>query len=176
MKPELGFTYWGSCAQYVAIHQADINLVALPGMLDFATAASLGCRFVTAFRAVVDQSKASAGQWVAVHGCGGVGLSAIMIANAVCANVVAIHIGKEELQLARELGAAATVNAAEVADVAAAVIEVTRGGAQVSLDGLGHLRLGVALFERSRTGYAPTPAGEDLASTSARVAAEVHGV
>lgn len=133
-----GFTHWGSFAQYVGIHQADINLVALPETLDFATAASLGCRFVTSFRAVVDQGKASAGQWVAVHGCGGVGLSAIMIANAVGANVVAVDISAEKLQLARELGAVATVNATEVADVAEAVIEVTRGGAHVSLDALGH--------------------------------------
>ncbi|MGR4069679.1 zinc-dependent alcohol dehydrogenase family protein [Billgrantia sp. C5P2] len=133
-----GFTHWGSFAQYVAIHQADINLVALPETLDFATAASLGCRFVTSFRAVVDQGKASAGQWVAVHGCGGVGLSAIMIANAVGANVVAIDISQEKLRLARELGAIATVNAAEVANVPEAVIEVTRGGAHVSLDALGH--------------------------------------
>lgn len=133
-----GFTHWGSLAQYVGIHQADINLVALPETLDFATAASLGCRFVTSFRAVVDQGKASAGQWVAVHGCGGVGLSAIMIANAVGANVVAVDISAEKLQLARELGAVATVNATEVADVAEAVIEVTRGGAHVSLDALGH--------------------------------------
>ncbi len=133
-----GFTHWGSFAQYVGIHQADINLVALPETLDFATAASLGCRFVTSFRAVVDQGKASAGQWVAVHGCGGVGLSAIMIANAVGANEVAVDISAEKLQLARELGAVATVNATEVADVAEAVIEVTRGGAHVSLDALGH--------------------------------------
>ncbi|MGL6212288.1 zinc-dependent alcohol dehydrogenase family protein [Billgrantia desiderata] len=133
-----GFTHWGSFAQYVGIHQADINLVALPETLDFAKAASLGCRFVTSFRAVVDQGKASAGQWVAVHGCGGVGLSAIMIANAVGANVVAVDISAEKLQLARELGAVATVNATEVADVAEAVIEVTRGGAHVSLDALGH--------------------------------------
>ncbi len=110
----------------------------LPDTLDFATAASLGCRFVTSFRAVVDQGKTSAGQWVAVHGCGGVGLSAVMIANAVGANVVAIDISDEKLALARALGAVATVNAAQVAHVAEAVIEITRGGAHVSLDALGH--------------------------------------
>lgn len=133
-----GFTHWGSFAQYVALHQADINLVALPETLDFATAASLGCRFVTSFRAVVDQGRTSTGQWVAVHGCGGVGLSAVMIANAVGANVVAIDISEEKLNLARTLGAVATVNAAKVANVAEAVIEMTQGGAHVSLDALGH--------------------------------------
>ena len=133
-----GFTHWGSFAELVAIHQADLNLVALPDSMDFATAASLGCRFATSFRAVVDQGKVGAGQWVAVHGCGGVGLSAVMIANAVGANVIAIDIDDQKLALARELGAVATINGASVADVPEAVIELTRGGAHVSLDALGH--------------------------------------
>ena len=133
-----GFTHWGSFAQYVSIHYADVNLVALPETLDFATAASLGCRFVTSFRAVVDQGRVSAGQWVAVHGCGGVGLSAIMIAGAAGANVVAVDISEQALALARQLGAVATVNAAQVADVVEAVAEITQGGAHVSLDALGH--------------------------------------
>lgn len=133
-----GFTHWGSFAEYVAIHQADINLVALPETLDYATAASLGCRFATSFRAVVDQGKASAGQWVAVHGCGGVGLSAVMIAHALGANVVAIDISDAKLALARAVGAVATVNATQVANVVEAVREITQGGAHVSLDALGH--------------------------------------
>jgi len=133
-----GFTHWGSFAEYVAIHFADLNLVALPESMDFATAASLGCRFATSFRAVVDQGKAGAGQWVAVHGCGGVGLSAVMIASAVGANVVGIDIADDKLALARELGAIATVNSKEVADVPEAVMEITQGGAHVSIDALGH--------------------------------------
>lgn len=133
-----GFTHWGSFAEYVGIGYADLNLVRLPDDLDFTTAASLGCRFVTAFRAVVDQGKTSAGQWVAVHGCGGVGLSAIMIANAVGANVVAIDISDSALELARALGAVATVNASRESDVVEAVRGITQGGAHVSLDALGH--------------------------------------
>jgi len=133
-----GFTHWGSFAEYVGIHYADVNLVALPDTLAFDTAASLGCRFVTSFRAVVDQGRVSAGQWVAVHGCGGVVLSAIMIASAAGANVVAVDISEQALALARQLGAVATVNANQVADVVEAVVEITQGGAHVSLDALGH--------------------------------------
>lgn len=132
-----GFTHWGSFAEYVGIHQADLNLVSLPESMGFATAASLGCRFATAFRAVIDQGKVNAGQWVAVHGCGGVGLSAVMIAAAAGANVIGVDLDPEKLLLARELGAVATINGRE-ADVPEAIRTITRGGAHVSLDALGH--------------------------------------
>lgn len=133
-----GFTHWGSFAEYVSIHHADVNLVTLPDTMDFTTAASLGCRFVTSFRAVVDQGNVSAGQWVAVHGCGGVGLSAIMIANSIGANVIAVDVTDDKLALAKSLGAYATINATSVADVAEAIKEITRGGVHVSIDALGH--------------------------------------
>ena len=133
-----GFTHWGSFAEYVSIHYADVNLVALPETMDFTTAASLGCRFVTSFRAIVDQGRVSAGQWVAVHGCGGVGLSAIMIASAMGANVVAIDVADDKLALASSLGARFTVNATREPRVVAAVKALTHGGAHVSVDALGH--------------------------------------
>ena len=132
-----GFTHWGSFAEYVAIQRADINLVHLPVELTYEAAASLGCRFMTSFRAVVDQGQVAGGQWVAVHGCGGVGLSAIMIAHALGASVIAIDITDEKLDFARTIGAAATINAAETEDVVANVLEITQGGAHVSMDALG---------------------------------------
>ena len=132
-----GFTHWGSFAEYVAVHYADVNLVRLPEELDYVTAASLGCRFVTSYRAVVAQGKVTAGQWVAVHGCGGVGLSAVMIANALWASVVAVDISDEKLDLARSVGAAETVNAVTVDNVVDRIRDITRGGADVSIDALG---------------------------------------
>ena len=133
-----GFTHWGSFAEYVALHHADLNVVALPESVDFATAASLGCRFATAFRAVVDQGRTQAGQWLVVHGCGGVDLSAVMIANALGANVVAVDITLGKLQLARELGAAVLIDSTSVKDVPQVIKGATGGGAHVSLDALGH--------------------------------------
>ena len=133
-----GFTHWGSFAEYTSIHYADTNLVQLPDNISFATAASLGCRFATSFRAVIDQGNVTAGQWVAVHGCGGVGLSAIMIANAIGANVIAIDISDEKLTLSKTVGAVATVRADKVSNVAEAVIEISKGGVDVSIDALGH--------------------------------------
>jgi len=132
-----GFTGWGSFAQYVALRYADVNLVRLPEEIDFVTAASLGCRFATSFRAIVAQGRVAPGQWVAVHGCGGVGLSALMIARALDARVIAVDIDEKVLALAARLGAAVTIDAREKTDVPGLIREMTGGGADVSIDALG---------------------------------------
>ncbi|MGW1495646.1 zinc-dependent alcohol dehydrogenase family protein [Streptomyces sp. NPDC002402] len=133
-----GFTHWGSFAEYVPVHHADTNLVALPDEMSFSTAASLGCRFATAFRAVVAQGRVRPGEWVAVHGCGGVGLSAVMIAAACGARVVAVDVSPDALELARTFGAEVCVDASALgAGVADAVRSAAGGGAHLSLDALG---------------------------------------
>ena len=132
-----GFTHWGSFAEYVAIQYADINLVKIPGEVDFITAASLGCRFATSFRAVVDQGRLERGKWLAVHGCGGVGLSAILIGRALGARVIAVDITGSKLEFAKTIGADAGINAARSADVAEEIREISGGGVHVSIDALG---------------------------------------
>jgi D-arabinose 1-dehydrogenase-like Zn-dependent alcohol dehydrogenase len=131
-----GFTGPGSFAELVAVHAADANLVALPADVDFVTAACLGCRFATAFRAVTAHGRVRPGDWLAVHGCGGVGLSAVMIGAALGARVLAVDVSAAALARARELGAEAAVEAG-TADLAAAIRELTGGGAHVSIDALG---------------------------------------
>jgi alcohol dehydrogenase len=132
-----GFSGWGSFAEFVALEFADLNLVRLPEDMDHATAAGLGCRFVTSFSAVVDKARVKPGEWVAVHGCGGVGLSAVMIAAAMGAQVVAVDLTDEKLALAKAMGAVAVVNASQV-KVVDAIRQITGGGAHVSIDALGH--------------------------------------
>jgi len=135
-----GFTHWGSFAELVAVDFADVNLVALPESVSFEVGASLGCRFATAFRAVVDQGRAREGEWVAVHGCGGVGLSVVMIAAALGTRVIAVDVNDDTLDLARRLGAAVTVNASREDDVAACIMDASDHGAHLSLDALGDRR------------------------------------
>ncbi len=128
-----GFSGWGAFAEYVAIPYAE-NLVRLPETLSFVEAASLGCRFMTAFHALTAQGRVRAGEWVAVHGCGGVGLSAVMIAAALGGRVIAVDIDAEKLALARSLGAEHTVlSKGPVREIH----ELTGGGAHVSVDALG---------------------------------------
>src|SRR4051812_16501824 len=98
-----GFTHWGSFAELVALDWADVNLVPLPDAVGFDAAAGLGCRFATAYRAVLQVGRLAPGEWVAVHGCGGVGLSAVMIAVAAGARVVAVDLSDDALALARSL-------------------------------------------------------------------------
>jgi len=131
-----GFTGWGSFAQYVALPHAELNLVRLPETLGFVEAAALGCRFMTAFAAITVHGRPAEGEWVAVHGCGGVGLAAVMIAAAAGARVAAVDIDPAKLRLARELGAELACDA-RAGDAAAAIAEATGGGAHVSLDALG---------------------------------------
>ena len=132
-----GFTHWGSFAEYVALDFADTNLVKLPAQINDVTAATLGCRFITSFRAIVAQGKVSKGQYVAVHGCGGIGLSAIMIARALGAHVIAIDINDETLNFAKSLGAESSINATNHNHIIEEIKSLTNGGAHVSIDALG---------------------------------------
>jgi alcohol dehydrogenase len=131
-----GFTHWGSFAELVALHAADTNLVAVPGAVDLATAAGLGCRFATAFRALAARARLIEGEWVTVIGAGGVGLSAVMIARALGARVVAVDRNPEALGVAADLGAD-HVLLADGTDVPAAVADLTGGGSHIAVDAVG---------------------------------------
>ncbi len=169
-----GFTGPGSFAERVAIHAADMNLVRLPDSIDHVTAASLGCRFATAFRALTAHGRVGAGDWLAVHGCGGVGMSAVMIGSALGARVIAVDINGAALERATALGAEAVVDAGADPDVPGTIREITRGGAAVSVDALGspatavdsvrclrrrgrHVQVGLLLGEAATP---PIPMGE----------------
>ncbi len=132
-----GFTAWGSFAEYVSIPHADVNLVPLPEGLGFVEAASLGCRFITSFRAVVVQGRTAPGEWVVIYGCGGVGLSAVMIAAAMGAQVIGVDVKDEALDLARALGATHVVNSRRQPQIIEAIQDLTGGGAHVAIDALG---------------------------------------
>ncbi len=130
-----GFTGWGSFAELVALDHADVNLVAL-GDEPAPTAAALGCRVATAFRAVTDVAAVRAGEWVAVHGCGGVGLSVIGVAVAGGARVVAVDPAPAARELAAEFGAEVVVDPAG-GDTVAEIAERTGCGAHASFDAVG---------------------------------------
>ena len=130
-----GFGTPGAYAEYVAV-PFDHNLVHLPPSMTPALAAGLGCRVTTAWHALTDRAAVQAGEWVAIHGTGGVGLSALLLAKMLGAQVVVVDIVDEKLAHAKEHGADATVNAAKT-NAAEAIRDLTGGGAQVSIEALG---------------------------------------
>lgn len=134
-----GFTGPGSFAEYVVVRAAATNLVRLPDDLGDVEAAVLGCRFATSYRALTAHARVEPGQWVSVHGCGGVGLSAVVIAASFGARVLAVDVDRTALRLAAELGADSTadVSGATPAEVGSLVRDRTGGGAHVSVDALG---------------------------------------
>ena len=130
-----GFDGWGGFAEYVALPAADVNLVKLPPQVDADIAAALGCRVATAYRAVATIGRVRAGEEVAVHGAGGVGLAALAIARALGARVIVIDPSPAARDAALRLGAAAALEPSP--DLVEAVRDVTAGGPHVSLDAIG---------------------------------------
>jgi D-arabinose 1-dehydrogenase-like Zn-dependent alcohol dehydrogenase len=166
-----GVSYWGAFGEYVAVRYADVNLVRLPDTISFVDAASMACRYMAAFHGIVDQANVRGGEWVVVHGAGGMGLSAIQIAVALGGKVIAVDVSGKALAAARELGAVHTIDSGTDKPVEA-IRTLTNGGAQVSIDALGiaetcansvlslrklgrHIQLGHTT--RKEAGYVPLP-------------------
>jgi alcohol dehydrogenase len=131
-----GFTHWGSFAESVVVHVADTNLVSIPDEIGFTAAASLGCRFATAYHALTARAGLTAGEWLTVIGAGGVGLSAVMIAKALGARVIAVDRHPEALEVASRLGADHVLQSRGAA-VSTAIQELTKGGSHVAIDAVG---------------------------------------
>jgi len=136
-----GFTLPGSYAESVVVPHADVNLVGLPDAVGFAEAAGLGCRFGTAYHALHARGRVAEGEWVAVFGCGGVGLSTVIVAVAAGARVIATDVAPAALARAEALGA---VVVPMDSDVVATVRARTGGGAHVSVDAFGSRATSVA--------------------------------
>lgn len=133
----VGFSGFGAFAERLAVPHANFNLVMLPDHMDFTTAAGMGCRVTTAFRGLVDRAQLQSGEWLVVHGAGGVGLSAVMIAAALGAKILAVDVNDEALAMAQTLGADAVLNVSGLDRVGERVRDITGGGAHVSIDALG---------------------------------------
>ncbi|WP_285024692.1 zinc-dependent alcohol dehydrogenase family protein [Plantibacter sp. ME-Dv--P-122b] len=134
-----GFTHWGSYAELVALHDADVNLIPVPESLDAGAAALLGCRFATAFRGLVHRAGLRSGERLLVVGCGGVGLSAAMIGVALGAEVIAVDIDASALARAASIGVTHTIDSSglDEAAVLARIVDAAPAGVQVSVEALG---------------------------------------
>ena len=174
-----GFTHFGSFAQDVEIHNADFNLVRLPDELSFESAASLGCRFATSFRGLVDRAKVQVDDFVAIIGCGGVGLSAIMIAKAFGARTIAVDISDLALAKAKAIGADFIINSGK-SDALVEVLTLTGDGADIAIDALGSeatSTLGILALRRRgkylQLGLLPSESGKSSIPMARAIAYEL---
>jgi D-arabinose 1-dehydrogenase-like Zn-dependent alcohol dehydrogenase len=147
----VGIHFNGGYGRLAAVPAADVNLVHLPDEVDFLSASALGCRFMTSYHGIVNRAMVKPGESVAVFGAGGIGLSAVQIASALGARVIAVDIDDKKLEWAKREGADATVNASK-ANAVEAVKETTNGGADVSVDALGSSKTAIAAVSSLRKG------------------------
>jgi propanol-preferring alcohol dehydrogenase len=127
-----GITRDGGFAEYANVPAR--SLVKVPKGISFEEAALLGCGGLTSYHALKDLAQVNSRDTVAIYGLGGLGMSAIQIAKASDARVIAVDIVEEKLKLAEKLGADCTLNANEI-NVPAKIRELTNGkGADAALN------------------------------------------
>ena len=127
--------------------------------LSHAEAALFGCAVLTGAGAVINTARVQAGQSVAVLGLGGVGFSSLLAALAAGArDVVAIDLSDAKLQLAKSLGATATVNAG-AADAAEQVRAITKGGVDFAFEMAGAIPALELAWKITRRGGSTVTAG-----------------
>lgn len=125
-----GYSVDGGMSQYAKV-TADYA-VKVPDGLDPAQASSITCAGVTTYKAL-KEADLRPGQTVVIFGAGGLGNLAVQYAKKVFnAQVVAVDINKDKLDLAKEVGADIVINGREVEDVAGAIQEQT-GGAHAAV-------------------------------------------
>lgn len=115
----------------------DTNAVILPRDYPLEWAAALSCGVTTGASSVLRVMNPPAGSTFVVIGAGAVGLGALMAAHvAGCSTIVAVDLLADRRNLALELGATHVLDGAD-ADLAAAILEITRGGADFLVDAVG---------------------------------------
>jgi alcohol dehydrogenase len=135
------------------------SLVKIDEDLPLTEAALFGCAVLTGVGAVVNTAGVKPGQSVVVIGLGGVGLASLLGAVASgAAQIVAVDLRADKLDLALSLGATAVVNGAD-ADAVAQVRALTDGGADFAFELAGSVRALENAVKMTRRGGVTVTAG-----------------
>lgn len=140
----------GGFAEYIAVPASDI--FKLPDEVPLVEGAIISDAISTPYHAVVNRAKLKPGDSAVVYGCGGVGLNTVQMATVAGANVIAVDISPEKLDLAKQLGAVETINAKDVEDVAKTVRKLTGGGVDVAFEVIGNPDTIQNAYESTRWG------------------------
>jgi S-(hydroxymethyl)glutathione dehydrogenase / alcohol dehydrogenase len=116
----------------------EIGAVKIDEDIDMRVAALIGCGVLTGVGAAMNTANIQKGDTVAVVGCGGVGLNVIQGARiAGAGEIIAIDMNETKLQMAKEFGATATVNASQTDPVSQVMAMTGERGADVALEVIG---------------------------------------
>ena len=144
-------------AEYATVSRR--SAVRIDGALPLDEAALFGCAVLTGVGAVVNTARVRVGSSVAIVGLGGVGLAALLGANAAGARqIVAVDLSDDKLELAKALGATHTFNAANP-DCKDEIRQATSGGVGFALEFAGSVRALELAYGITRRGGTTVTAG-----------------
>ena len=156
-------------------------LVKIDKSVPFEHAALFGCGVVTGVGSVINTARAKPGQFIAVVGLGGVGLSAVLAALAIgSGKVLALDLSEEKLAFARELGVHHALNAGD-ADVQAQISALTGGGVHIAIETAGSNRALQMAYDITRRGGTTVTAGmpgpeAEITLSHLKIAAEERSI
>ena len=156
-------------------------LVKIDKSVSFEHAALFGCGVVTGVGSVINTAQAKPGQFIAVVGLGGVGLSAVLAALAIgSGKVLALDLSEEKLAFARELGVHHALNAGD-ADVQAQIAALTGGGVHIAIETAGSNRALQMAYDITRRGGTTVTAGmpgpeAEITLSHLKIAAEERSI
>ena len=123
----------------------------LPDRIPLIEGSVLSDAVSTAYHALVNRGRIRPGETVAIIGCGGVGLSAVQVAVALGASVIAVDVAEAKLRAAERFGAKAVIDASKAGDLGKAIRQAT-GGTDVSVEAIGKPATIAAAVESVRPG------------------------
>ncbi len=136
-KPAYQFANTSAFTERTVVREQ--SAIPIDPRVPFDCAALIGCGIMTGFGAVVNRAKVETGATMAVFGLGGIGLSCVQGGVLVgAAQIIAVDVVSEKLDLARRLGATHTLDATRD-DPVAAIRDLTRGGADYTFEAVGSL-------------------------------------
>lgn len=142
----------GSYAEYVVSPAKDA--IAVPEDVPLIEGSIIADAVSTPYHAVVNRAMVKPGDWVAVFGCGGVGINTVQVAAAVGASVIAVDLMNEKLELAKQFGALETINPSEIEGgrVDKAIRKLIGDGVDYAFEAIGNPKTIVAAYNTIRKG------------------------
>ncbi|HEY3215841.1 MAG TPA: zinc-binding dehydrogenase [Candidatus Eisenbacteria bacterium] len=140
----------GAYAEYVVAPAKDC--IPLPDEVPLEEGSIIADAISTPFHAVKNRGRVTAGDTVAVFGCGGLGMNVLQCAIALGAQAIAVDVSEQKLEIAGRLGAIAAIHPPSAGRVDKAIKQLTGGGVDVAFECIGKPATVRAAFDSVRRG------------------------